>query len=70
MNNDEKILPIFVKQTKIIDIKKLEENLDIVGTIRFLQQFDNGGQGDYTKEKYEKEENILTIEEMIEQMGK
>ncbi len=35
-------------------LQVLEERLGIVGTIRFLQQFDNGGSGDYTKEKYEK----------------
>ena len=44
-------------------LQALEERLGIVGTIRFLQQFDNGGSGDYTKEKYDKE-NELPEEEM------
>lgn len=35
-------------------LQALEEKLGIVETMRFLQQFDNGGNGDYTKEKYEK----------------
>lgn len=35
-------------------LQALEERLGIVGTIRFLQQFDNDGSGDYTKEKYGK----------------
>ena len=37
-------------------LQALEERLGIVGTIRFLQQFDNGGSGDYTKEKYDIED--------------
>ena len=44
-------------------LQALEERLGVVGTIRFLQQFDNGGSGDYTKEKYEKED-VTTEEEM------
>lgn len=44
-------------------LQALEERLGIVGTIRFLQQFDNGGSGDYTKEKYDKE-NEPAEEEM------
>lgn len=44
-------------------LQALEERLGVVGTIRFLQQFDNGGNGDYTKEKYEKED-VTTKEEI------
>lgn len=44
-------------------LQALEEKLGIVGTMRFLQQFDSGGNGDYTKEKYEKEDE-QTEEEM------
>ena len=44
-------------------MQALEERLGIVGTMRFLQLFDNGGSGDYTKEKYEKEDEP-TEEEM------
>lgn len=44
-------------------LQALEERLGVVGTIRFLQLFDNGGNGDYTKEKYEKEDEP-TEEEM------
>lgn len=44
-------------------LQVLEERLGVVGTIRFLQQFDNDGSGDYTKEKYDKE-NEPTEEEM------
>lgn len=35
-------------------LQALEERLGIVETVRVLQQFGNGGSGDYTKEKYEK----------------
>lgn len=33
--------------------KPLIENFGVLGTIQYLEQFDNGGNGDYTKEKYE-----------------
>lgn len=50
-------------QTK--GIQALKNELGVVDTIRFLEQFDNGGYGDYTKEKYLKEEKDLTIEEIL-----
>jgi len=30
----------------------LNKNLGVMDTIRFLEQFDGGGHGDYTAEKY------------------
>ena len=30
----------------------LKDTLGVTGTIRFLEQFDHGGSGDYTAEKY------------------
>lgn len=30
----------------------LKDSLGVTGTIRFLEQFDHGGSGDYTEEKY------------------
>lgn len=55
----------YMPQKQLIEegLQALEERLGIVGTMRFLQQFDNGGSGDYTKEKYEKEDE-QTEEEM------
>ena len=50
--NDFKIAS--ASQIRKDGLQALEEKLGVVGTIRFLQQFDNGGNGDYTKEKYEK----------------
>ena len=41
----------------------LKEKLGITGMIRFLEQFDQGGSGDYTAEKYLKEETEPTDEE-------
>lgn len=65
--NDVKILS--ASQIRKDGLQALEEKLGVVGTIRFLQQLDNGGKGDYTKEKYEKEDITLTREEIYEQMG-
>ena len=42
----------------------LRKTLGITGLIRFLEQFDQGGSGDYTAEKYQKEEPELTDEEI------
>ncbi len=30
----------------------LQEALGVTGTLRFLEQYDHGGEGDYTAEKY------------------
>ena len=47
----------------------LKEALGITGTIRFLEQFDNGGSGDYTSEKYDKESPEPTNEEIRRMFG-
>jgi len=44
--------PISEINTKAFNV--LNKNLGAIDTIRFLEQFDGGGQGDYTKEKYTK----------------
>lgn len=56
-------------QIRTEGLQALEEKLGIVGAIRFLQQFDNGGNGDYTREKYDKEDVELTEEEMCHIFG-
>ena len=35
-------------------LEALRQTLGITGTIKFLEQFDHGGSGDYTREKSEK----------------
>lgn len=47
----------------------LKQALGITGTIKFLEQFDNGGSGDYTREKYENEEKEFTDEEIRQMFG-
>ncbi|MCC8046822.1 MAG: hypothetical protein LIP12_15290 [Clostridiales bacterium] len=37
-------------------LSALQEKLGVTGTIRFLEQYDHGGEGDYTAEKYMNEE--------------
>ncbi len=44
-----------IMQIRSIGFEALKEALGTVGTVRFLQQYDLG-YGDYTKEKYEMEE--------------
>lgn len=46
------------------DIDELIDELGVIGAIRYMEQFDGGGSGDYTKEKYEKPEP--TYEEIQE----
>ena len=45
-------------------LEALRQALGITGTIKLLEQFDHGGSGDYTREKYENEEQELTDEEI------
>lgn len=47
-----------LKVTNNVEIQKngleaLKNALGVTGTIKFLERFDHGGCGDYTKEKYE-----------------
>ncbi|EOS38400.1 hypothetical protein C808_02601 [Lachnospiraceae bacterium M18-1] len=37
-------------------LNALKTALGVTGTLKFLEQFDNGGSGDYTAEKYKCEE--------------
>lgn len=42
-----------------------------IGMARYLEEYDNGGNGDYTKEKYEQPDySIEDIMEMKERVGK
>ncbi|MCM1125930.1 MAG: hypothetical protein NC429_05605 [Lachnospiraceae bacterium] len=51
-------------------LNALKESLGITGTMRFLEQFDNGGSGDYTKEKYENDDAEPTDSEIRQMFGK
>lgn len=51
-------------QIQAIGIEALKSKLGVTGTLKFLEQFDNGGSGDYTKEKYEIEDEKMSKEEM------
>lgn len=46
-------------------LKVLKDNLGVLNTIKFLEQFDNGGEGDYTKEKYNEPDRDLTVDEIL-----
>jgi hypothetical protein len=37
-------------------LESLKNALGVVGTIRFIEMYDNGGKGDYTTEKYKSSE--------------
>lgn len=50
-------------------LNALKASLGVVGTLRFLEQFDNGGSGDYTAEKYLSEEPELDNEEIRKMFG-
>lgn len=49
-----------------MEINELSEKLGIIGAIRFLEQYDDGGSGDCVKEKYEKED--INAEEYFKQL--
>lgn len=50
-------------------INALKTALGVTGTLKFLKQFDNGGSGDYTAEKYEHEETKSSDAEIREMFG-
>ena len=52
-------------QIQAIGIEALKSKLGVTGTLKFLEQFDNGGSGDYTKEKYEIDDEKMSKEEML-----
>ena len=52
-------------QIQAIGIEALKSKLGVTGTLKFLEQFDNGGSGDYTKEKYEIDDEKISKEEML-----
>lgn len=52
-------------QILVNGINALKDSLGVIDTLRFLEQFDNGGTGDYTKEKYMQEDKPLTKEEIL-----
>lgn len=50
-------------------IAALKDALGVTGTLKFLEQFDHGGYGDYTAEKYQNEEPEPTDEEIRRMFG-
>lgn len=57
-----------IKITKPSEIRRagteaLAKALGPIGMARYLEEFDNGGVGDYTKEKYEQPD--YTIQEIL-----
>lgn len=57
-----------MKTVKISEIRKLGTEalvkaLGPIGMARYLEGYDNGGQGDYTKEKYEQPD--CSVEEIL-----
>lgn len=52
-----------------VGLKALKDALGVTGTLKFLEQFDHGGYGDYTKEKYVSEGNEPTDEEIRKMFG-
>ncbi|MCX4324478.1 MAG: hypothetical protein OSJ59_16165 [Lachnospiraceae bacterium] len=50
-------------------ITALKDALGVTGALKFLEQFDRGGYGDYTAEKYQNEESEPTDEEIRRMFG-
>lgn len=65
MENAIKMNVIPENQLQLNGIKVLKENLGVTDTLKFLEQFDNGGSGDYTKEKYLQEDTLLSKEDLL-----
>lgn len=50
-------------------IAALRDALGVTGALKFLEQFDRGGYGDYTAEKYQNDEPEPTDEEIRRMFG-
>lgn len=50
-------------------LEALKSALGVTATVRFLEQFDKGGFGDYTEEKYQNEEPEPTDDEIRRMFG-
>lgn len=50
-------------------LNALKKALGVTGTLKFLEQFDNGGSGDYTAQKYENETKEPTDKEIRQMFG-
>ena len=61
MNETIKLMDYNTIQTKGTEV--LLRELGPVGMVRYLEQYDNGGTGDYTKEKYSMPE--MTIDQIM-----
>ena len=62
MNETIKLMDYNTIQTKGTEV--LLRELGPVGMVRYLEQYDKGGTGDYTKEKYNMPE--MTIDQIME----
>ena len=62
MNETIKLMDYNTIQTNGTEV--LLRELGPVGMVRYLEQYDNGGTGDYTKEKYNMPE--MTIDQIME----
>lgn len=50
-------------------LNALKKALGVTGTLKFLEQFDNGGSGDFTAQKYENEAPEPTDKEIRQMFG-
>ena len=50
-------------------INALKNALGVTGNLKFLEQFDHGGSGDYTSEKYTQDEREPSDEEIRKIFG-
>ena len=46
-------------------LEALKQALGVIGTIKLLEQFDHGGSGDYTREKYEMMKDFSILQESL-----
>lgn len=50
---------INISEVRRLGTEALVKALGPIGMARYLEEYDNGGQGDYTKEKYEQPDYLI-----------
>ncbi len=60
---DQTMKIVKISEVRRMGTEALVKALGPIGMARYLEEYDNGGQGDYTKEKYEQPD--YSIEDIL-----
>lgn len=65
---DQTVKIVKMSEVRRLGTEALIKTLGPIGMARYLEEYDNGGQGDYTKEKYEQPD--YSVEDILAMIDK